>query len=184
MADSTLPSTDCDDTDASINPNASEVCDGVDNDCDSDIDSADSDVDASTGNTYYLDADNDLYGDLRIPFWPILPLVMSRMMMIVMTLTTTLNPLTLMVMALAVVQMIVMKVMRRHSGLAEIESGVDCMTDADGDGYGNTVAPTNGVAGTDCDDSSSAANPGASEICDGIDNDCDSFADDADLGFH
>ena len=45
------------------------------------------------------------------------------------------------------------------------------MTDADGDGYGDINGTT---AGTDCDDSDSMVNPGATEIQnDGIDNDCD-----------
>ncbi len=41
--------TDCDDTDASVNPGASEVCDdGKDNDCDGDVDTADSDCEDDT----------------------------------------------------------------------------------------------------------------------------------------
>lgn len=43
--------------------------------------------------------------------------------------------------------------------------------DDDGDGY-------NGFR--DCDDSNVAVNAGATEICDGIDNDCDGLVDDAD----
>ena len=41
-------------------------------------------------------------------------------------------------------------------------------TDADGDGYD---------AGTDCDDADASAYPGAEEVCDGIDNDCDGEID-------
>ena len=54
---------DCDDGDASIHPNATEVCDGVDNDCDSLFDDADSNWDQSTGTTHYADNDSDTYGD-------------------------------------------------------------------------------------------------------------------------
>ena len=58
-----------------------------------------------------------------------------------------------------------------YSGAAANDSTTACMTDADGDGYGDINGTT---AGTDCDDSDSMVNPGATEIQnDGIDNDCD-----------
>jgi len=50
---------DCDDSDAQVNPDAAEVCDGQDNDCDGDVDEDDA-IDAST---WYVDADGDGYGD-------------------------------------------------------------------------------------------------------------------------
>lgn len=57
--------------------------------------------------------------------------------------------------------------------------------DADGDGYGTAgtttqgcSAPTGYVASsTDCNDANSAIRPGATEICDGIDQDCDGAYD-------
>ncbi len=52
---------DCDDSDATIKPTASEYCDGVDNDCNGLTDDADPAVmDASD---WYPDADSDSYGD-------------------------------------------------------------------------------------------------------------------------
>ncbi len=54
-------STDCDDSRSSINPGELEICDGLDNDCDAAIDDAD---DSITGaNTWYSDLDGDSYGD-------------------------------------------------------------------------------------------------------------------------
>ncbi len=55
---------DCNDADAAINPNATEVCDAnnTDEDCDSLADDADSSVDFSTTSLWYSDLDADSYG--------------------------------------------------------------------------------------------------------------------------
>jgi hypothetical protein len=102
---------DCDDGNAEISPAASEICDGIDNDCDGEIDESD----ALDPSTWWLDADGDGYGD-------------------------------------------------------ETASTASCETP---EGY---VEPGD----ADCDDTDSTVNPGASEVCDGVDNDCDGYVDDAD----
>lgn len=58
--------TDCDDTNPNVNPDAMEVCDDLDNDCDGDVDQADSNFDSTTLITYYMDADDDGYGDENV----------------------------------------------------------------------------------------------------------------------
>jgi len=49
---------DCDDSDVSINPDALEVCNELDDDCDGEVDE-----DATDAGTWYADADGDSYGD-------------------------------------------------------------------------------------------------------------------------
>ena len=57
--------------------------------------------------------------------------------------------------------------------------------DRDGDGFGDPAWPYTGcdplpgyvADGTDCNDDSEVSNPSALEICDGIDNDCDTVID-------
>jgi hypothetical protein len=176
-AGSAVPNTDCDDSDSAINPNATEVCDSVDNDCDSDIDDNDSSIDASVGGSlFFFDSDNDLYGD---PGNSIQACSRPSGYMINNTDCddTDFNK----------------KPVDKDgdgvdmcsndcddddatsfAGAAENESTTDCMTDADGDGYGDTSAPTGGVAGTDCDDTDTTVSPVASEICDGKVNTCGS----------
>lgn len=97
--------TDCDDTNSAINPGATEVCNGIDDNCNGSID------EGLTFTTYYADADGDGYGDAA-----------------------------------------------------------------------TSVSSCSPVAGyvtdnTDCNDAENTVYPGAIEICDGLDNDCNGDID-------
>ncbi|MDQ2936302.1 MAG: DNA/RNA non-specific endonuclease, partial [Acidobacteriota bacterium] len=70
---------------------------------------------------------------------------------------------------------------------ASVHSPITYYRDADGDGFGDpanstaacsSTAPAGYVADhTDCDDTHSSVHPGALEVCDGLDNDCDGQID-------
>ena len=60
------------------------------------------------------------------------------------------------------------------------ELGTLCVLDADGDGFGQMNAPQPYDSGTDCDDSLDSVFPGQTERCDLMDNDCNGSIDDAD----
>lgn len=56
----------------------------------------------------------------------------------------------------------------------------DACTDADDDGYGDPGASACGVGSKrDCDDGAPAVHPGAADLCDSRDNDCNGSTDDA-----
>ncbi|MCF8113573.1 MAG: putative metal-binding motif-containing protein, partial [Desulfotignum sp.] len=147
-----LGTNDCDDTDAAIHPGAVEICgDNIDNDCDGS-------VEEDCVNIYYLDADQDGYGD---PF----------------------NTITGLVMPGGYVE----NSDDCDDNDSKQFPGQVWYKDADNDNYsdGTTLIAcdrpdgykieTELIAATgDCNDDDAGINPGAVDICgDGIDNDCD-----------
>ena len=176
---STADASDCDDDDAAINPEASEQCDGVDNDCDDEIDESDAD-DAST---WYADADGDGFGDVDSTTLACAPPSGY-------TIDSSdcddgdaaINP---------VATELCDGVDNDCDGDTDEADADDASTwyaDADGDRYGDAATSTvacdqpSGYLGddSDCDDSDASVNPAASELCDGVDNDCDGDTDEAD----
>ncbi len=171
--------TDCDDTDPSINPDADEVCDGLDNDCDGEVDE-----EVAGAPTWYEDGDGDGFGNPDVTTEACAPpegYVDNN------TDCDDADP-----GANPEAEEICDGADNDCDGEADEADAVDASTwyaDADADGFGDpetTVeacsAPEGYVAdGTDCDDSDGAINPEAEEICDGADNDCDGETDEEGL---
>jgi len=161
---------DCDDTDGDINPDATETCNGLDDNCNASIDEG-------VLITYYVDADGDSYGD---------PLITTEDCSVPAgyadndtdcdDTNADVSP-----------------------GDTEVCNDIDdnCneetdegvlvtfYEDADGDDFGNAenttlgcTAPTGFVADdTDCDDTNSEIYPGAEETLNGLDDNCNEMID-------
>ena len=170
---------DCDDGDAAINPGADEVCDGADNDCDGDTDE-DEAIDVLT---WYADTDGDSYGDASsVDIDCLQPTGFVADDQDCDDSDAAINPAS---------DETCDGADNDCDGVTDEDEAIDAITwygDGDGDGYGDPSitelgcsASTGYVAdGGDCDDSDAAINPGASELCDGDDNDCDGDIDESD----
>ncbi|MES2515719.1 MAG: MopE-related protein [Bacteroidota bacterium] len=167
------PVGDCDDANMNINPGRPEMCNGVDDDCDGLIDEG-------FTTTYYRDFDSDGYG-----------MAASGTTIACSAPTGYVSNNTDCNDGNSAI----------HPGAVEIiGDGIDqncnsmevCYADADNDGYRpNSTATVNSSdldcndafeATTtdpvgDCDDANFNIHPGSFEICNGIDEDCDSFID-------
>jgi len=166
---------DCDDNDASSRPGGVEVCDGADNDCDGSVD--DSAIDPST---WYADTDGDGYGDATSSTESC-----NQPSNTVSDATDCDDTLSL---ANPGAQETCDGVDNNCDGVVDEDSAVDASTwyaDTDADGYGDIAtstlactAPSGHVSdATDCDDGADFSYPGATELCDASDNNCDGTAD-------
>lgn len=139
---------DCDDFRADVRPGAVEACDGADNDCDSVVDDG-----ALT--TYYRDVDADHYGDsANSVIGCSMPLGYAADGGDCDDRDPDFHPLA--------------------PETCTDPSDYNCdgtvgFRDDDGDGY---------AACTDCNDASASVHPGAAEVCNGADEDCDNVSDD------
>ncbi len=138
---------DCDDDSDAINPGATEICDGIDNDCDGE-------VDEGVAQTWYVDSDGDGYGS------PDITQAACQQPTGFVDNDEDCND----------------NSSEFKPGAAEYcedPNDYNCdgsvgFEDADGDGV---------AACEDCNDTNAAVSPNNPEICDGIDNDCDGDVD-------
>jgi hypothetical protein len=168
--DGYIASADCDDSNASIHPNAIEKCNGIDDNCNLETDEG-----AKT--TFYADNDNDTFGTLN---------------------STTLA-------CIAPEGYVGNSADCNdnnsgiHPGITELCNGIDddCnaavddgvqtvfYADIDDDGFGDPNNTTMAcslpadyvVNSSDCNDINAAINPSAQETCNGLDDNCDSNTD-------
>lgn len=169
--------TDCDDNDPAIYPGANEICDGKDNNCDGNVD------EGLTIYTYFQDVDQDGFGDALAALDTCLanaPAGFVTNNLDCNDLDTGINPST---------SEICDGIDNDCNGLTD--DGLTVYTyylDLDADGFGDAAAgidtclttPPAGfvINAMDCNDNDNGIHPNSSEICDGLDNDCNGLADD------
>jgi hypothetical protein len=162
---------DCDDTRAGVLPGGFEFCDELDNDCDGVVD------DGVVYDYFYRDSDHDGFGvdgteDYTCEERPGWVLVSGDCN----DLCAACNPDG---------TEICDELDNDCDGAIDEGLSVTVWRDADSDGYGNPpsehvdceVAEGYVTNGDDCDDIHAAAHPGADELCDGVDNNCDGVVD-------
>ncbi|MBP6511230.1 MAG: T9SS type A sorting domain-containing protein [Bacteroidia bacterium] len=168
---------DCNDNDITINPSASEVCNSIDDDCDNFVDN---------GLPFYLfyqDADGDNFGNVSN-----FQVACSQPSGYVLSSSdcndnnSLINP--------AAQEICDGGIDNDCDGLTDdadpsVQGQGTYYADADGDTYGAGAAivacvqPVNtALTNDDCDDNNAAVNPGAQEVCNNVDDDCNGLTDD------
>ena len=178
---------DCDDLLATVNPDAEEVCDGIDNNCDGAVDDADANIQYTDADNWYADLDMDGYGETsNVTQSCLTPTGSSNQGGDCDDNNSDVNP---------AAEEVCDGIDNNCDALVDdadptVSYTADDMwyVDADQDSFGN---PNIGVSAcdqpsgfvadsTDCDDLNALNNPTGTEVCDGVDNDCDALVDDDD----
>ena len=171
---------DCDDANAQVFPNAQEQCNGKDDDCDTKIDEAG----AAGCTNRYKDADNDTFGvttDFQCLCAATGDYKASQGGDCADTDPQTFPGAT----------EICDKKDNDCDGIVDEGVQTGCSTwfqDKDGDGFGKTGVTKclcgaegdyQATEGGDCNDTNAAVNPGSTEVCNSVDDDCDGVIDEA-----
>ena len=175
--------TDCDDSSVFIYLGAPETCNGTDDDCDGVADDKPTDADV-----YYIDVDGDGYGDDSLPIVSCTDPSTSSVAYVMVggdcnDNDASFNP--------GVVDTCDGFDQNCSGDESDASGTIAYYADLDGDGFGNAnsmvsacEAPANHVLdNTDCNDQHANSHPGATEVCDLLDNDCNGFVDQADANF-
>ena len=167
---------DCNDNNENINPEALEICDGLDNDCDGLKDGEDPSVGGIIP-IWFADSDNDEYGDVLVDSFSCnQPVGFVSNNLDCNDALDSVNP---------NVTESCNEIDDDCDGIIDEGTLLTFYQDSDGDNYGNILidtmacqSPINFVANSnDCNDMQAAINPAAQEICNGIDDDCDNLID-------
>ena len=159
---------DCDDTDANINPNATEICDNIDNNCNDEIDEGlvvlrylDQDGDGFGTTEAEVCSDNENYADEANDCDDTDPAIHPD------------------------AEEICDDIDNNCDGNIDEDLALPQYIDGDADGHGDILSEVwdcNKIPGTiytggDCDDENPLVNPSAPDLCNAIDDNCDGIFD-------